>query len=91
MGVLAEDVAIVAHGIEGDEAFDEEVSEFDEETVLGGVEDEGMEFFADAVLHEADFFPFHEFAFGFGGAALGLAGFRGDLCEFGFGDGGVNF
>ena len=55
-----------------------EVVEFDEEAVLGAGENDSGEVFADAILHEADLLPLHEFAFGVVGAALGLAGLGGD-------------
>jgi hypothetical protein len=40
-----------------------------------------VEVFADAVLHELDFFPLHELALGVVGAAFGLGGFGGDGAE----------
>src|SRR5439155_5737624 len=51
---VAEDVAVVLQGGDGDQAFDEEVVELDEEAVLGAGEDDGVEVLADAVLHELD-------------------------------------
>ena len=86
VGVFAPGVAVVAQRVDRDQPFDEQVGEFHKEAKLGGIEDEPGEFFAHAILHEADLFPFHEFAFGFGGAALGLARLLGDLREFGFWD-----
>ena len=86
-GIFAVGVIVVAERVDGDKSLDEEVVEFDEESVFGGVEDHGVEVFADAVAHELDLLPFDEFAFGVGGAAFGLAGFLGDGGEFGFGDG----
>ena len=88
--VLAPGIAVGAEGVDGDKPLDKEIGELDKEAVFGGVEDEGGELFADAVLHEADFLPLDQFALGFGGAALGVAGFFGDLGELGFGDGGWN-
>ena len=79
VGVFAPGVAVVAQRVDGDQAFDEEVGEFDEEAVFGGVQHQRGKLFADAVLHEADLLPLDQFAFGLGGAALGLAGFFGDL------------
>ena len=86
--VFAPGVAVAAQGVDGDEALDEEIGELDEEAVFGGVEDKRGKLVADAVLHEADLLPLDQLALGFGGAALGLAGFVGDLGEFGLGDGG---
>ena len=88
MRVLAPGVAVAAQRVDGHEALDEEVGELDEEAVFGGVEHQRGELVADAVLHEANFLPLDQFALGFGGAALGLAGFFGDLGELGLGDGG---
>ena len=85
--VLAPGVAVGAQSVDGDEALDEEIGELDKEAEFGGVEDESGELVADAVLHEANFLPLDKLALGFGGAALGVAGFFGDLGEFGFGDG----
>ena len=87
MGILAPGVAVVAQTFDRHQAFDEEVSEFDEEAVFGGIENERGELFADTILHEADFLPLDELAFGFGGAAFGLARLLGDLGKFGFGNG----
>ena len=90
---VAEDVAFLIserprlrQGVDGDEAFDEEVVELDEEAVFGAGEDGGVEVLADAGLHELDFFPLHELALGFVGAAFGLGGFEGDGGEFGYGE-----
>ena len=87
MRVLAPGVAVVAQGVDGHEALDEQVGQLDKEAVLGRVEDKGGKLLADAVLHEANLLPLDQFALGLGGAALGLAGLFGDLGEFGFGDG----
>ena len=80
--VLVVGVAVVDERVERDQAFDEEVGEFDEEAELGDADDEAVEVFADAVLHELHFLPFHQFALGVVGAAFGLAGFFGDVVEF---------
>ena len=88
MRVLAPGVAIGTQRIDGHEALDKEIGELDKEAEFGGVEDEGGELVADAVLHEANFLPFDQLALSFGGAALVVAGFLGNLGEFGFGDGG---
>ena len=68
--------------IQRDEPFDEKVGEFDKEAEFGNADDESVEIFSDAALHEFHFFPFHQSAFGFIGAAFGLAGFVGDIVEF---------
>ena len=52
-----------------------------------GIQHQRGKLLAHAVLHEADLLPLHQFAFGLGGAALGLAGLLGNLRQFGFGDG----
>ncbi len=85
--VFAPGVAVVAQRVDGDQALDKKVGELDEEAVFGGVEHQGGKFLADAVLHEANLLPLHQLALGLGGAALGLAGFLGDLRELGFGNG----
>jgi len=69
-------------GRERDEAFDEEVGEFDEESEFGDAGDEAVEVFSDAVLHELDLLPLHELALGVVGAAFGLARFFGDGVKF---------
>ena len=79
MRVLAPGVAVVAERVDGYEALDKEISQLDEEAEFGGVEHQGGKLFAHLVLHEADFLPLDQFAFGFGGATLGLACFFGDL------------
>ena len=84
MRVFAPGVAVGAQSVDGHQALDEEIGELDEEAEFGGIEDEGRELVADAVLHEANFLPFDQFALGLGGAALGVAGFFGDLGEFGY-------
>jgi hypothetical protein len=86
---IEEAFAEVGEGGEGDEALDEEVLELDEEAVFGGADDEGVEFVADAVFHEAHFFPFDEFALGVVGVAFGFGGGLGDGGEVGGGEGGV--
>src|ERR1700681_4831179 len=75
-------VAVVGEGVEWHEALDEEIGKFHEESEFGHADDEAVEVFADAVLHEFYFFPFHQTALGFVGTALGLAGFVGDGVEF---------
>jgi len=88
---IEEAFAEVGEGGERDEAFDEEVLKLDEEAVFGGADDEGVEFVADAVFHEAHFFPFDELALGVVGVAFGLGGGLGDGGEVGDGEGGVLF
>ena len=84
--VFAPRVAVVAQRVDRNQAFDKQVGEFDEEAVLGGVEHQRGKFLANPVLHEAHLFPLHQLALGFGSAALGLAGFLGDLRQLGFGN-----
>ena len=90
MSVFAPGEAVGAHCVDGDEAFDKEIGELDKETEFSGVEDECGKLVADAVLHEANFFPLDQLTLGFGGAALGIAGFFGDLGELGLGNGRVD-
>src|SRR5208337_1533049 len=75
-------VAVVSERVERDQALDEEVGELHEESELGYADDQAVEIFSDAALHELHFLPFHQAAFGFVGAAFGLAGFVGDVVEF---------
>src|SRR6185312_8083536 len=63
------------------EAFDEQFGQLDEEAVFHDVDDEAVKVFAQAGLHEFEFFPFHELAFGFVGGALGLGGGVGDVMQ----------
>ena len=58
------------------------IGQLHEEAELGDADDQAVEVFAHTVLHEFDFLPLHQFAFGFVGAALGLAGFFGDVVKF---------
>src|SRR5207253_7629051 len=60
--VLVEHVAVVDEGIKRDQALHEHVREFDEEAEFGDANDEAVEVFADAVLHEFRFLPLHQFA-----------------------------
>ncbi len=73
VGVFAPGIAVVAQCVDGDQALDKKIGEFDEEAVFRGVEHQGGKFLAHAILHEAHFLPLHQFALGLGGAALGLA------------------
>ena len=77
-----EEVTVVSQGVERHEAFDEEVGQFHEKAELGYADDESIEVFTDALLHEFHFLPFHQSALGFVGPALGLAGLFGDAVEF---------
>src|SRR5690348_725130 len=49
-GVFVEGVTIVDQGRERNEAFDEEIGEFDKKTELGHADDEAVKVLADAVL-----------------------------------------
>ena len=80
--VLVVAVIVVGERVERDQAFDEQVGKFDEEAELGDAGDQAVEVFAHAVLHELDLLPFHEFALGLVGAALGVTGLFGDVVEF---------
>ena len=80
-GVFVEGVAVVGQRVQWDQAFDKQIGEFDEESELSHADDQAVEVFADPVLHELDLFPFHQVALGFVGAALGAAGFLGDLVK----------
>src|SRR2546423_8605242 len=81
LGVLAVSVAVVRHRRERHEAFDEHIEQLDEEAELGHADDQSLELFADAIAHELDLLPLHQLALGVVGAALGLAGFVGDLVQ----------
>src|SRR5258708_7568 len=79
--VLVISVMIVGQSGEGDESFYEHVRELDEGAVFGDANDEAIEIFADTVLHEFCFLPFHQLAFSVIGPAFGLAGFFGDRVQ----------
>src|SRR2546423_12780371 len=59
-GALADDLAdvlmisvlVARQRVDRDQAFDEEVGQLDEDAVLGGADDEGVEILADALGHE---------------------------------------
>ena len=68
-------------GIDGDQAFDKDVEEFDEASEFLHGDDEGVVFVAEMLLHELRGFPGDEFALGGGGAALGFRSFRGDFLQ----------
>src|SRR5579864_6003509 len=55
--VLAVGVAIVGKRIDGDQPLDEQVLQLDEQSVLGGADDQGIELIAHAVDHEFHFLP----------------------------------
>ncbi len=84
--VFAPSVAIVAQRIDRHQSLDEEIGQFDKEPVFRGVQHQAGKFLADAVLHEADFLPLHQFALSFGGAALGEAGFLRNLGQLRLGN-----
>src|SRR5262249_40067314 len=60
----------------------EKICEFDKEAELGHADNQAIEIFADTILHELGFFPFHQLALGIVGAPLGLARFFGDRVQF---------
>ncbi len=68
-------------GIDGDEAFDEDIEEFDEAAVFLHGDDEGIVFVAQVLLHELRGLPGNELALGGGGAALGFGSFGGDFFQ----------
>src|ERR1043165_1424320 len=64
-GALADDLAdvllisvlVARQRVDRNEAFDEEVGQLDEDAVLGGADDEGVEILADPLGHELHLFP----------------------------------
>ena len=82
-GAFVEQEAVAGQAVDGDEAFDEKVGQFDEEAELGGTDDETVELIADTFFHELNFLPVHEVAFGVVGAALGVAAFGRDVLQIG--------
>ncbi len=66
------------------QTLDEHLFQFHEEAEFGHADDQSLELFADAVLHELHLLPFQQFAFGVGGHALGAAGTVGDFVQFVF-------
>ena len=67
--------------VHGDQSFNKQIGQLDEESEAGGVGDESLKFFADAVDHKLRLLPFDELAFGVGGAALGVGIGLGDFGE----------
>ena len=74
-------VAVVDQRVQRDQSFDKQIGELDKESELGDADDQAVEVFADAILHELDLLPLHQLALGFVGAALGVAGLFGDLVK----------
>src|SRR5205814_10513225 len=85
-GVLVIGVAIVSEAGERHQAFNKEIRQFDEEAEFRDTDDESVEIFANAILHEFDFLPFHQLAFGSVGATFGLAGLFGYIVKLFDGD-----
>ena len=81
-GIFVIGVTVVGQSIQRHQALHEEVGQLHEESILGHADNQSVEVFADAILHELDLLPFHELAFSFVGATLGLAGFLGDVMQF---------
>ncbi len=69
--------------VDTDEAFHENVDEFDEETELLHGDDQRVIFLAEMAFHELGGLPLDEFAFGGVRPALRFRAFRGDAFEFG--------
>src|SRR5690348_10260552 len=80
-GVLVIAVAIIGKRADRYEPLDEQILNFDEKPKFGNADDESIELIADFVLHELDFLPLDQLAFGFIGATLGHAGVHGDLMQ----------
>ena len=68
--ILVVNVLIARQRINRHQAFDEQIRQFDKQTVPRRADHQSIEFIADAVLHELRFLPFHKFAFGIGGPAF---------------------
>src|ERR1035437_2081550 len=85
--VLLISVLVAGQGVDGHQAFDEQVRQFHKEAVLGGGDDQRGEILADAVGHELDLLPLDEFALGVGGAAFGLRALVGQRLEVFFAGG----
>ena len=76
-------VAVGGERVHGNQAFDEQIFQFDKESESLGRDDERGKFIAHAVEHELDLFPLDEFALGFGSAALAFGRRRGDRAHVG--------
>ena len=71
LGIFVIRVAVVGERGKRDQAFDEEVHQFDKHAELGDADDQTLKFLAYAVLHEFDLLPLHQLAFGVIGPAFG--------------------
>ena len=80
-GVFVENEVVIWERCNRHQSFDEQIGEFYEESELGDTHDEGIEIVPEVLLHEFRLLPFHQFPFGFVGAALGLGGFVGDFLQ----------
>ena len=83
MRILTPGIAVAAQRVDGHQPLDKQIGQLDKEAEFGRVQHQRGKLLAHAVLHEANLLPLHQLAFGFGGAALGLAGFLGDLGQLG--------
>ncbi len=80
--VLAINVKIISQRGDCHEPFHEQVGEFHKEPELDQADDEGIKLIAHVLRHEGNFLPFHQLAFGVGGAALGAGGRHSEGLEF---------
>src|SRR5947209_18790982 len=62
--VFVERVAVIVERGQRDKPFNKQICEFDKEPELGHADNEAIEVFADAGLHELYFLPFHQLTFG---------------------------
>ena len=86
MVALAIDGALSGYFFEAintDQAFDENFHQFDEETEFLHGNNQRVVFLAETAFHELRGLPFHQFALGGFGAALGFGTFRCDFFELG--------
>src|SRR5580700_6961400 len=79
--VLVVGVEVIGKRVQRDQSFNKQVSELDEEAELCDTGDQSVEILADAILHELDLLPLHQFTLSIVGAALGLARLFGDLVQ----------
>src|ERR1700761_2385432 len=83
-GVFAKGVVVTLKAYDRNQTFDEEAIELDETAVFGDAQDHGIEIFAQATLHEFDFFPLDQLALRVTGASFGLTRFIRDAGQFRF-------